>query len=427
MKKITDIKVLKVIAGVFTAFSIILLLLPSLWMLSSAMKDNIEIYRTPPKFFPPVPQTLQVDVYYPTSEMDLEMMKKDAVFIIWGVVNEYRESNIQRVEVRSFTEQGASMKISATKNIVQESARNVLGAVNYRSVTVTEKYEELLEICKISFLKSNTVINTAKGTITAELSEYINTNFLLTGEIRETRFVSSPSLYLANFISAWKQAGEQDASESPLGFGRFLINSLFVSVMAIVCQLTISSLAGYSLSKIISGTLSKVILLFFLATSMIPFIATLLPQYIIFSQLGLADSLWALILPTTSFGFAIYLYKGFFDQLPMDLIHAAKIDGANEIYTFIKIVLPISKPVFGVVSLWTFLGVWNDFMWPNIILTRPEVWTYTVALYKIQSLGAFTPNFSMALNCIAILPTLSIMLFFQKGIQKGLVFGAVKG
>jgi ABC-type glycerol-3-phosphate transport system permease component len=421
---------LKIVAIFYTTIAVILLLLPFGWLISSALKDNVAIYKMPPEFIPAIPIRQEIDIDYTNVEENEEfdeIVKRDAISLIWGTMYEFRDDNVHKVQVNVHKDGNLIYSISSTNYDIKMGSRKVLRTVSYAPSMVEKKYQELTKWANISEYNSKSKIKIYDKPDTKDINEYINSSYDIKGEIIGTQKIEDPTQFLNNFIAAWKNAGEVDSSVNDLGFGLFIMNSVIVSCAAILAQLIISSMAGYALSKLIHGTLGKIVLLFFLATMMIPFIATLLPMYIIFNQFNLLDSLWGLILPSTSWGFAIYLFKGFFDQLPKELMEAARIDGSKEVNTFVKIVIPLSKSVFGVVALWTFLAVWNDFMWPNIIIQKPSLWTYTVALYKVQNLGSFFPNESMALNLIAVLPTLSVMLIFQKYIQKGIAFSGIKG
>lgn len=421
---------LKVVSIIYTFLALVLLLLPFAWLISSALKDNVAIYQTPPRFVPAVPIRQEIDIDYTGLAIDgslEEVIKKDAVSIIWGTAYEFTDDNIQKVQVNAYKDGKIRYSVSAQNYKVRSASTRIMKTVSYTPEMVDKHYSKLLEWVNIKKLDKNSKINSSNEDGTIE--EYIISNYDIKGEITGTAKFNDPIQFFNNFISAWKSAGEFGSNANKFGFGRYILNSVFVTIFAIAAQLVISSLAGYSLAKLIKGKLSTILLIFFLATMMIPFISTLLPMYIIFKQFKLLDSLWGLILPSTSWGFAIYLFKGFFDKLPKDLMEAARIDGSSELNTFVRVAVPLSKPVFGVIALWTFLAVWNDFMWPNIIIQQPNLWTFTVALYKVQNQGmaSFFANESMALNLIAVLPALVVMLVFQKSIQKGITFSGIKG
>ena len=191
----------------------------------------------------------------------------------------------------------------------------------------------------------------------------------------------------------------------------------------------ISGGAGYALSRLLSPSLSKFMTIFFLATMMVPSATTLVPLYELVGKMGLLDTFWGVILPGIPGAFAIYLYKGFFDALPQDILDAARIDGASEFRIFARIAAPMSRNVFTVIGLLTFLASWNDFFWPLLVLRSANRWTFTLAIYfstnsmkQAASLGS-----AMATAVIASMPTLIVFSIFSRSIQQGLVWSGLKG
>jgi multiple sugar transport system permease protein len=128
--------------------------------------------------------------------------------------------------------------------------------------------------------------------------------------------------------------------------------------------------------------------------------------------------------------FSIYLFKGFFDALPLEVFEAGKIDGASDVRILANIVLPISKPVFGVITMFTFIGSWNDFFWPTLVLKSEDNWTFTIKIFNLinsgTSGGAVDYPTSLAMSLIAAIPTILVFAFFQKQLQKGMVWSGLK-
>ena len=154
----------------------------------------------------------------------------------------------------------------------------------------------------------------------------------------------------------------------------------------------------------------------------------MIPLYLTMNQLHLVDTLWAIILPHTAWGIVIFLFKGFFDQLPRELIQAARVDGASEFRTFYQIVIPMSVPIFTVVSVLTFLPVWNEFLWPLVVARSSANWTLTVALNNLQNQASIvSENMLMASGVISMIPLLIVFITCQKLIEKGASFTGVKG
>ena len=220
---------------------------------------------------------------------------------------------------------------------------------------------------------------------------------------------------------------------------RFFVNSLVVSIFSVAWQLFVCSLSAYAVSRLVSPTWSRILLLFFIGTMMIPGMVLTIPNYLIlkefpfrslfgipFPHTNLLNTFWALILPAGASGFAVYLFKGFFDQLPLELLDAARIDGATEMKVFTQIAMPLSKPVFAVLGIMGFMGSWNEFMWPFIVLQEKELWTLMVGLYQLQN-SAGEPNIVMASLVLGALPVILMFVFFQQYILEGIVMTGLKG
>ena len=214
-----------------------------------------------------------------------------------------------------------------------------------------------------------------------------------------------------------------------LNLGRLLLNTVIYAGGALFLQLTICVAAAYSLSKL-RPILGNAILGGMLATLMIPAAILFVPQYLTvldvpIIHVNLINTPWVIWLPSVANAFNIFLLKRFFDSIPEDLMAAAAIDGASSFRTLRSVVLPMSRPILGVVSIFTVMAVWKDFLWPLITLTDPSRLTLNVGVQ--QEVGALSPNIVMAGLAIASLPTIGFFLIFQKNIMSGLTSGGIKG
>jgi len=142
-------------------------------------------------------------------------------------------------------------------------------------------------------------------------------------------------------------------------------------------------------------------------------------------HINLTNSPWAIWLPSVANGFNIFLLKRFFDSIPEELLSAAAIDGAGPLRTLWSIVLPISRPILGVVSIFAVVAVWKDFLWPLLVLNNPAKQTVNIGLYQLQQ-GAPQDVFTAALF-IASIPMIVFFLIFQRNIMAGLTSGGLKG
>ncbi len=205
-------------------------------------------------------------------------------------------------------------------------------------------------------------------------------------------------------------------------------NTFLLVIGTILIQVTISTLAAFSLSKLKPAG-SRLLLLFFVGTLMINQQALALPTYLMMTNFfgaNLIDNLWSLLLSFSAWGWVIFLLKGFFDGLPSDLMESATIDGANSMTVLTRIVLPLSKPVFAVVLINTFMAVYNQFLFPLILLPGQENWTIMIRIYAAQQ-GAAKWNQIMVLLTLSTLPVLVAYIFAQKYIVQGISMTGLKG
>jgi multiple sugar transport system permease protein len=225
-----------------------------------------------------------------------------------------------------------------------------------------------------------------------------------------------------------KPGNYQDAW-SEFKIARLLFNTMYYAFGALAFQLVFDVAAAYSISKL-RPVLGKLILGAMLATLMIPAAVLVVPQYMTVLDLpvlhvNLIGTPWAIWLPTVANGFNIFLLKRFFDSIPEDLMHAAAIDGASPLRTLWSIVLPMSRPILGVVSIFAVVNVWKDFLWPMLVEPDPKNQPINIG---INSLSQGVPeNVKIAALAISAVPTLLIFLLFQRNIMSGLTAGSLKG
>ncbi len=160
---------------------------------------------------------------------------------------------------------------------------------------------------------------------------------------------------------------------------------------------------------------------------MIPDHVTLVPRYIVARELGLLNSLWAVILPGTANVFGIFLMRQYIQTLPSELIDAGRIDGCTEFGLFWRIILPLCKPALAALAIFTFVRYWNDFLWPLIVLTSDSTFTLPVGVASLQ--GEFGTDYGVifAGAALAALPMIVFFLVFQRYFLEGVRMGAVKG
>ncbi|MDQ1484393.1 MAG: multiple sugar transport system permease protein [Actinomycetota bacterium] len=227
------------------------------------------------------------------------------------------------------------------------------------------------------------------------------------------------SIQWGTYVDAWRQ----------LRLSRLLFNTTLYAGGALVFQLVFDVAAAYALSKL-RPVLGNLILFMMLATLMIPATVLALPTFLtVFHlpilHLNLTNSPWAIWLPSVANGFNIFLLKRFFDSIPEELIAASAIDGAGPLRTLWSVVLPISRPILGVVSIFAVVSVWKDFLWPLLVLSDPAKQTVNIGLYELNQ-GSPQNVFTAAL-VIASIPMIVFFLIFQRNIMAGLTSGGIKG
>jgi multiple sugar transport system permease protein len=221
------------------------------------------------------------------------------------------------------------------------------------------------------------------------------------------------------YVEAW----------SFMELAKYFRNTVIIVAGAWLVQLAVQVPAAYALSKL-RPVLGKWILALMLATLMLPASALLVPTYLAITEVpvvevNLVNSPAAIWLPAAANAFTIYLLKRFFDQIPTDLIDAARIDGAGSVTTMVRIVLPLSRPILAVVSIFSIVAAWKDFIWPLLVLQNPETQTLSVALQRFEP---DTPiNLMLAGLVIASVPMVVAFLVFQRQILAGLTAGSLKG
>jgi multiple sugar transport system permease protein len=212
-----------------------------------------------------------------------------------------------------------------------------------------------------------------------------------------------------------------------LPFDRFYVNSLVVACSVTILQLFTSSLTAFAFARLRFKGRNTIFFLFLIGL-MIPFPVLLLPNFLIIRQLGWFDNYLALIVPPAFSAFSIFLLRQYYRGFPMEYDEAARIDGASSLRIWWNIILPNSKPALAALAIFTFLGSWNDFLWPLVVTNSPLMRTLPVGLSMFQ--GQFTVRWEllMAASVVALLPVLIIYFFAQNWIIQGLsVSSGLKG
>lgn len=207
--------------------------------------------------------------------------------------------------------------------------------------------------------------------------------------------------------------------------GKFLINSLITSFFGMVAQVLICSMSAYGI-VFIDFKLKKTIFIIIMLSMFIPWEAIFIPNYITILKFGLLNKRIAIVLPFLASGLGTFLMIQQFKTLNKSLIEAAKIDGCSHFFIYSKIVLPLSKGVLSTWAIYSFLGLWNMYLWPLMVSTRPESRTIQIGLKMLKSEEETNFGRLMAGVILVIIPSLIVLFLGQKQLQKGLTSGAVK-
>jgi len=237
----------------------------------------------------------------------------------------------------------------------------------------------------------------------------------------------------------WPETFSLRAYESILTsptFLRAMVTTILVTVVGTGIQLLLTASMAYPLSKAnLPGRRTLISLVVFTLV----FSGGMIPTFLMVKDLGLLDTYWALILPLAINPFSLIIIKNFFEQLPGELEESAKIDGANEMQTLWRIILPLSKPVLATFALFYAVGIWNDFMSPLLYLNDSSMWTLQMFLRQVTvatdlsmlqaDAGQLPPaqGIKFAVIVVATLPILLFYPFLQKHFAKGMLIGSVKG
>lgn len=210
-------------------------------------------------------------------------------------------------------------------------------------------------------------------------------------------------------------------------FARFILNTFFLVIMNIIGQLIGVTLTAYGFARLrFPGR--NILFLLMLSTLMIPYQVTLIPRFILFSKFGWINTYYPLIIPAfTGSPFLIFLVRQYMMSIPFDLDEAAYIDGASRIGVFWRIILPLARPALVLVVVFTFVGVWNDFLQPLIYLNDPNLFTVSLGLSFFQGTRETNWNLLMAGSLMAMIPPLILFFFAQRQLIGGISVEGLKG
>ena len=209
-------------------------------------------------------------------------------------------------------------------------------------------------------------------------------------------------------------------------YATYYKNTIIVTVISMVLVLFFDAMAAYGFAKF--NFRGKTLLFWLMiGTMMLPIYATLIPSFWLFSKLNWINTYHSLILPGVVDAYGIFLLKQYMETIPNELLDAAKVDGAGAFRRFWQIVLPLSRPALGTLAVFRFLFVWNDYLWPLVIIRDDTMYTLTLGIANMQQRqGMVVWGQQMAAAVLATLPVLILVLVMQKQFLRGLTAGAFK-
>lgn len=211
-----------------------------------------------------------------------------------------------------------------------------------------------------------------------------------------------------------------------LDLGRYLLNSLLLATTVTCVSLLVNGLAGYAFAKLRFGGRDRLFHGLVQALA-VPAQVAMLPLFLMLKSMGLVNTWAGLVLPAAASIYGIFLIRQYAQGIPDELLDAARIDGASEARIFFSIVLPLLRPILVTLAIFTFLGTWNDFLWPLIVLSDRDLLTLPVALAGLSREHVQDNELMMAGSVLTVLPVLVLFLALQRHYVQGLLVGSVKG
>lgn len=438
---------LTVLAYVVTVVFMGMILFPLFMIASYAMRDNTALSRDPSALVPECAKTMEIVLDYTGfKELDdetlLDTIQRDALFAMYSgsaemdgeAIGEYKIFGVLDDKTIYYQRQH-NMRLR-----IQLDYGAYMGLVRFDRETLTggERYAKALATVPWKFDRGglDKAPTTAVGH--AELAQLMASNLInrdkgnwLDGKLSSISVHNSPLLMLEAFMYYFEIPKYMYSTVpviSRYSLFAFVFNTLLVMGWAVLTQITLCSTSAYALSRLFSRRMSKWLMMFFLVTMMIPFICILLPQMVMMKNIGAMNNYAAMLLPYLyPSAFYIFLFKGFFDRLPQDLLDAAKMDGATQPYIFLKICMPLSRSITAMLVLNVIVSAWNDFFWYLSAANRTNLWTINLALYSISISPSTKTNVSMGIALMTIFPVILLTLIFQRQIKESVISAGIKG
>jgi alpha-1,4-digalacturonate transport system permease protein len=288
----------------------------------------------------------------------------------------------------------------------------------YRQETVeVEGYDEPLPLYEVTLEGGSTAVlaQVRRVGLEAQLIDPQNPDEIIKVHIENREPVERVYFGLDNYIE-----GVQS-----FNFSRYLFNSVIVTITATILTLFINSLAAFALSKyVFKGR--DLIFLIMISTLMVPLSVVLVPVFLVITNVGWNNNLLGVIVPGAATPTGVFLLRQYMLTIPDELLAAARIDGASEWRIYSQIILPLSKPALAVLTIFSVMWRWNDFLWPLIVLSRSEMFTLQVGLNSFQGELNVQWHLILAMTVLTLLPITVIFAFLQRNITTGIATTGLK-
>ena len=288
----------------------------------------------------------------------------------------------------------------------------------YRQETVeVEGYDEPLPLYEVTLPDGSTaqLAQVRRIGLEAQLVDPANPDEIVKVNIQDREPVESVSFRLDNYI---------EGIES-FDFAVYLRNSVVVTVVATLLTLLVNSMAAFSLAKYAYPGRTAIFLIM-ISTLMVPLSVVLVPVFLVITNVGWNNSLWGVIVPGAATPTGVFLLRQYMLTIPDELIDAARIDGASEWRIYAQVIIPLAKPALAVLTIFSVMWRWNDFLWPLIVLSRSELFTLQVGLQSFQGQLNVQWNLILAMTVITLLPITIVFAFLQRNVTTGIATTGMK-
>lgn len=433
---------LKIVAVTVSLLFAALMLYPLVFAVSSAMKDNSQIYKVPPKLLPGKANSVSFVLDYTGQEFQnaeemKDQMLKDNVLVMFGTNFKFADQSIMEIHVYG-TREGKTLFYSRAHQMKLQMECDYgiykRTAIKKEILLHDDRYVRACESIGYEFdekgidkVPEEGLANDFQDQITPVIQEKYTTAGTLVSIGNRTKNLLSLESF-KYYLDMPAYIYPQSERVVKYGFLTFVMNSVIVIGFAMIAQVILCSVCAFVISRQLSQRAGKFVLMFFLGGMMIPFASIMLPQLIMYREMGAYNNYAALLLPFLyPYGFYVYLYKGFFDQIPGSYFEAAALDGAGSWYLYSRICMPLSKPIISLIALQTFIGNWNDFFWAWLVTEDQNLWTLNVALYNISNNAGTKQNALMGLAVVTITPVILLSILFSRQLKQSIAASGVKG